>query len=66
MAMTRNRNLPYGDSSGGPFAVPPARPRRRFSPGRVVRAAASMVVYLLGMAALTAGLVALLWKVSGR
>lgn len=57
----RDMAYPYGDSKGAP-----GRPR----PARRVLAAARRVLgmlgYLLAVSVLTAGMVALLWKVSGR
>ena len=57
----RDMAYPYGDSKGAP-----GRPR----PARRVLAAARRVLgmlgYLLAVSALMAGMVALLWKVSGR
>ncbi len=50
----RDMAYPYGDSKGAPGRPRPAR--------RVL----GMLGYLLAVSALTAGMVALLWKVSGR
>lgn len=54
----RDMAYPYGDSKGAPGRPRPAR--------RVAHRVLGMLGYLLAVSALTAGMVALLWKVSGR
>lgn len=57
----RDMAYPYGDSKGAPGRP---RPARRVL--AAVRRVLGMLGYLLAVSALTAGMVALLWKVSGR
>ena len=56
---------PYGDSKGAPGRPRPAR-RVLAAVRRAARRVLGMLGYLLAVSALTAGMVALLWKVSGR
>lgn len=61
----RDTAYPYGDSKGAPGRPRPAR-RVLAAVRRAVRCVLGMLGYLLAVSALTAGMVALLWKVSGR
>lgn len=68
----RDMAYPYGDSKGAPGRPRPARrvlaAARRVLAAvrRAARRVLGMLGYLLAVSALTAGMVALLWKVSGR
>lgn len=61
----RDMAYPYGDSKGEPGRSRPAR-RVLAAVRRAARRVLGMLGYLLAVSALTAGMVALLWKVSGR
>lgn len=61
----RDTAYPYGDSKGTPGRPRPVR-RVLAAARRAARRVLGMLGYLLAVSALTAGMVALLWKVSGR
>lgn len=61
----RDMAYPYGDSKGAPGRPRPAL-RVLAAVRRAARRVLGMLGYLLAVSALTAGMVALLWKVSGR